>query len=123
MGGNQSKKGFFSILKDVLTGAPSNEPDKGGERGKYEPKEKEKVDTRFVEKFTLDGGIFVYCENTEELKQNLKKVCVEEDVSFIYSCEDEIKTLLNDVEGIIISQDADRSNVACVWGNCQKYTL
>jgi len=116
MGGQQEKKGFLSKLKDAILGVPT-EPDSDVRKGgKYSPKILESIDIRFAEKFTKSGGNFIYCQNTNELKENLGRICTEENITFIFTCEKEIKTILNGVD-VIISEDSNRSNA--IFSTCE----
>ncbi len=110
--GNQEKKGFLSKLRRVILGEPSEASINEVERGKYSPKALEPIDVRFVEMFTKSGGLFIYCQDNKELNENIERVCTEENITFVYSCEEEIKNILSTVD-VMISQDASRSNAIC----------
>ncbi|WP_242134610.1 LUD domain-containing protein [Aestuariivivens marinum] len=50
---------------------------KSNERGKYMPEIKLPIDERFTINFKANGGKFLYCENLDEIFQNLQNILVE----------------------------------------------
>lgn len=117
MGQSQEKEGFFKKFINIIAGNPTP-VEKGSHesQGKYEPQEKEALDLRFVKNFTRSGGQFLYCKDLEELKENVRNVCIEENTQFVYTVEDNIKALLEGVP-VEVSKDARRSQAIC--SNCE----
>lgn len=52
---------------------------KSNERGKYMPEIKLPIDERFTINFKANGGKFLYCENLDEIFQNLEHILEEND--------------------------------------------
>ncbi|WP_242202560.1 LUD domain-containing protein [Aestuariivivens insulae] len=50
---------------------------KSNERGKYMPEIKLPIDERFTINFKANGGKFLYCENLDEIFQNLQNILAE----------------------------------------------
>ncbi len=66
-------KKFFGQKKDSL------EDIQNEERGKYMPDIKIPFDEQFTINFKANGGKFLYCENTNEVNQNLEHILEEND--------------------------------------------
>jgi hypothetical protein len=52
---------------------------KDDERGKYMPEIKLPIDERFTINFKANGGKFLYCEDIDEVNQNLNSIIQEND--------------------------------------------
>lgn len=57
----------------------SEETVKNEERGKYMPEIKLPIDERFTINFKANGGKFLYCENMQEVSDNLEAIIQEND--------------------------------------------
>lgn len=57
----------------------SSEEVKSNDRGKYMPEIKLPIDERFTINFKANGGKFLYCENLNEIFQNLQNILEEND--------------------------------------------
>ncbi len=57
----------------------SQEELKSGDRGKYMPEIKLPIDERFTINFKANGGKFLYCEDLNEVYQNLQSILEEND--------------------------------------------
>ena len=69
---------FFKRLLGIQDKSSANDND---EKSKYMPSEKTNVDEMFMNNFINNGGKFIYCENKEELLENLKLVLKEENLN------------------------------------------
>lgn len=58
---------------------PSDKELKSNERGKYMPEIKLPIDERFTINFKANGGKFLYCEDLNEIFQNLQNIIDEND--------------------------------------------
>jgi len=90
------KKSFFGKLIDVITGSPITEPVGAVKAGQFAPKEKAPQDVRFVEKFTQNGGLFVYCGTKNEVIASLKNIIEEHQLMSIGSPDDELLSFLKE---------------------------
>ncbi|WMI66047.1 LUD domain-containing protein [Aestuariibaculum sp. YM273] len=71
----------MSLFRKIF-GSKSNQSDdelKSEERGKYMPEIKLPIDERFTINFKANGGKFLYCENLNEIFQNLQNILEEND--------------------------------------------
>ncbi|MCR8666579.1 lactate utilization protein [Aestuariibaculum sp. M13] len=69
----------MSLFRKIF-GSKSNASDdeiKSDERGKYMPEIKLPIDERFTINFKANGGKFLYCENLNEIFQNLQSILEE----------------------------------------------
>jgi len=64
---------IFGLSKD------SSEEIQNQERGKYMPEIKLPIDELFTFNFKINGGKFLYCEDLDEVNQNLKAILEEND--------------------------------------------
>lgn len=69
----------MSLFRKIF-GLKSEDKDeelKSNERGKYMPEIKLPIDERFTINFKANGGKFLYCENLDEIFQNLDNILAE----------------------------------------------
>ena len=69
----------MSLFRKIfgLKSESKDEELKANERGKYMPEIKLPIDERFTINFKANGGKFLYCENLNEIFQNLNNILVE----------------------------------------------
>lgn len=91
-----SMKGFFSKLIDVISGTPAVEQSGTEQPGQFAPKEKAPLDVRFVEQFTQNGGLFVYCGTKNELISSLKSIIEEHQLMSIGAPDKNLFSFLQD---------------------------
>ena len=58
---------------------PPSEEEKDTEYGKYSPEVNTPIDVQFVFNFKKNGGKFIYCENTTEIKDQFENILEEND--------------------------------------------
>ena len=58
---------------------PPSEEEKDTEYGKYSPEVNTPIDVQFVFNFKKNGGKFIYCENTTEIKDQIENILEEND--------------------------------------------
>ena len=69
----------MSLFRKIF-GSKSDKPDKelkSGDRGKYMPEIKLPIDEKFTINFKANGGKFLYCEDLNEVFQNLQNIIEE----------------------------------------------
>jgi L-lactate dehydrogenase complex protein LldG len=81
----------FSSLKKAFSN-PEEEEQKKETVSKYMPEQKAPLDVQFAKSFTDLNGIFLYCQDEEELLLNLKGVCIESNIKNILAFDPEIKS-------------------------------
>lgn len=69
----------MNIFKKVYDVLFSSESTKEEERSKYMPEPEIPVEELFVTNFKKNGGKFIYCENIDEVKENLELILEEND--------------------------------------------
>lgn len=69
----------MNIFKKILSSFSSPRKDHDNEEGKYLPEKEIPVDEQFTHNFKVNGGKFLYCENTEELDENFISILQEND--------------------------------------------
>ncbi len=69
----------MSLFRKIfgLKSDQSTEEIKSGDRGKYMPEIKLPIDEKFTINFKANGGKFLYCENLNEIFQNLQNIIEE----------------------------------------------
>ena len=58
---------------------PPSEEEKDTEYGIYSPKDNTPIDVQFIFNFKKNGGKFIYCENTTEVKDQFENILEEND--------------------------------------------
>ena len=71
----------MSLFRKIfgLKSDDSQEHIQNDERSKYMPEIKLPIDERFTINFKANGGKFLYCENFDEVDQNLRHILEEND--------------------------------------------
>ncbi len=70
---------------------------KSEERGKYMPEIKLPIDEKFTINFKANGGKFLYCENMQEIYNNLQRILTENkwEEEQVFLIDDRLKQLFN----------------------------
>ncbi len=74
----------MSLFRKIF-GSKSDSSDKelkSNDRGKYMPEIKLPIDERFTINFKANGGKFLYCEDLDEIFQNLQNIIIENDWTY-----------------------------------------
>jgi hypothetical protein len=105
-----SNKNIFGKFINLLSGRPEDEdknPSKSASKaelkGAYSPNKKEPVDLSFVKNFTRSEGKFLYCENEDEVYQNLQLIIQESGLNKIYCQNPVLITLLRNAGLQVVS--------------------
>ena len=69
----------MNIFKKIFGNFSSSGKENNDEGGKYLPEKEIPVDELFMKNFKSNGGKFLYCENEEELNENLISILQEND--------------------------------------------
>ncbi len=96
MGESNKGNGLFSKFLSVLSGKPASTQDpQSKEAGAFAPSQKEPVDLAFVKRFTDSGGKFLYCENTEEIYENLEAITKEAGIREVFCRDHNLQSILS----------------------------
>jgi hypothetical protein len=96
----------FSSLKKAFSN-PEEEEQKKETVSKYMPEQKAPLDVQFAKSFTDLNGIFLYCQDEEELLLNLKGVCIESNIKNILAFDPEIKSKVERASVLCTDNDSD----------------
>lgn len=91
----------MSLFRKIF-GLKDSEGDhiKNEERGKYMPEIKLPIDEKFTINFKANGGKFLYCENMQEIQNNLQGILTENkwDNEQVFLIDDRLKELFKGFE-------------------------
>jgi L-lactate dehydrogenase complex protein LldG len=99
-----SREKILKKIRNALISKAENPyPSLDTESSVYHPIE-DSLDITFAQEFTKASGQFIYCENNDELKENLKSLVAENNWQNIYCQDKNINKTLNEA-GIPFSKD------------------
>jgi hypothetical protein len=97
----------FSSLKKAFS-HPEEEEQKKETVSKYMPEQRAPLDVQFAKSFTDLNGIFLYCQDEEELLLNLKGICIEGNVKNILAFDPAIKSQVERASVLCTTNENDQ---------------
>lgn len=114
-----SREKILKKIRNALISKAENPyPSLDTESSVFHPIE-DSLDITFAQEFTKAAGQFIYCENIEELKENLISLVNENNWENIFCLDKNIKKILNDTEIEFSSEDSSFSDMEVGITNCE----